>query len=99
MLFGLTNAPATFQIYINEIFKGFLNIICVIYMNDICIYSSKLEEYADHVRQIFDRLRKFGLYINLNKYEFSITKIIFLNYIIKINDVEIDQTKIKIIDK
>jgi hypothetical protein len=50
ILFGLTNAPAIFQIYINEIFKGLLNIICVIYMDDICIYSSKFEKYTDHVR-------------------------------------------------
>jgi hypothetical protein len=50
MLFGLTNAPAIFQTYINKILKGLLNIICVVYMDDICIYSSKFEEYADHVR-------------------------------------------------
>jgi hypothetical protein len=90
MLFGLTNAPATFQTYINETFKGLLNVICVIYIDDICIYNSKLEKHADHVRQVLDRLRRFGLYINLNKYEFSIKKITFLDYIIEINDIEID---------
>jgi hypothetical protein len=99
ILFGLINVPAIFQIYINEAFKGFLNIICVIYMDDICIYSSKFEEHADHVRQIFNRFRRFRLYINLDKCEFSITKIIFLNYMVKINDIEMDQIKIKIIDK
>jgi hypothetical protein len=60
ILFEFTNAPITFQIYINEAFKDFLDIIYVAYMNDIYIYNSKLEEYADHVRQIFDRLRRFG---------------------------------------
>jgi hypothetical protein len=68
-------------------------------MDNICIYNSKFEEYADHVRQIFDRFRRFGLYINLDKCEFSITKITFLNYMVEVNDVEIDQTKIKIIDE
>jgi hypothetical protein len=97
--FGLTNAPATFQIYINEVFKGLLNIICVAYMDNICIYSSKFEEHADHVRQILDRFRKFRLYINLDKCEFSTTRITFLNYMVKINNVEMDQTKIKIINK
>jgi hypothetical protein len=90
ILFGLINTPATFQIYINEAFKGLLDIIYVIYMDNIYIYSNKLEEYADHVRQIFDRFRRFVLYINLDKCEFSITKIIFLNYIIRINDIEIN---------
>jgi hypothetical protein len=50
MLFGFTNVPAIFQAYINEIFKGLLDVICVAYMDDICIYSSKLEEHTDHVR-------------------------------------------------
>jgi hypothetical protein len=99
MPFGLTNAPAIFQIYINEALKGFLNIIYVAYIDDICIYNSKFEKHADHVRQIFDRFRRFRLYINLDKYEFSITRITFLNYIIEINDIEIDQTKIKTINK
>jgi hypothetical protein len=97
--FGLTNAPATFQAYINETLKGLLDIIYVAYMDDICIYSSKFEKHADHMCQIFDRFCRFGLYINLNKCEFSTTKITFLDYIIGINNVEIDQTEIKIIDK
>jgi hypothetical protein len=68
-------------------------------MDDICIYNNKFEEHADHIRQIFDRFRRFGLYINLDKYEFSTTKITFLDYMIKINNIEINQTKIKTIDK
>jgi hypothetical protein len=50
ILFGFTNAPTIFQAYINEILKDFLNIIYVVYMDNICIYSSKFEEHADHVR-------------------------------------------------
>jgi hypothetical protein len=77
MLFGLINTPVIFQTYINEILKNLLNIIYVAYINDICIYSNKLEKHTDHVRQVFDRFRKFELYINLDKCEFSITKITF----------------------
>jgi hypothetical protein len=99
MLFEFTNAPIIFQTYINETFKSLLNIIYVAYMNNICIYSSKFEKYADHVRQILDRFRKFRLYINLDKCEFSTTKISFLNYMIEINNVKINQIKIKIINK
>jgi hypothetical protein len=90
ILFELINASAIFQIYINEALKGLLDVICVVYMDDIYIYSSKFEKYADHVRQIFDRFRRFGLYINLDKCEFSITKIIFLDSMIEVNTVEIN---------
>ena len=40
MPFGLANASATFQAYINKALRGLVDIICVIYLNDILIYSS-----------------------------------------------------------
>ena len=58
MPFGLTNAPATFQIYINKALKGLLDITCVAYINDICIFNNSVEEYAKHVREILARLKK-----------------------------------------
>ena len=58
MPFGLTNAPVIFQAYINKALKGLLNITCVAYLNDICIFSDSVEEYAKHVREILTRLKK-----------------------------------------
>jgi hypothetical protein len=55
--FGLTNAPAIFQSYINKVLKGLLDDICVIYMDDIMIYSTTREEHAEYIRMILDRLR------------------------------------------
>jgi hypothetical protein len=71
MFFGLINAPVTFQAYINKVLKGLLNVTCVAYMDDICIYSDSVEEYAEHVREILTRLRKAELYVKLSKYEFD----------------------------
>lgn len=39
MLFGLTNALATFQAYINKALSSLVNSICVVYFNNILIYS------------------------------------------------------------
>ena len=39
MLFGLYNGPATFQRYINKVLKGLLDIICIVYADNILIYS------------------------------------------------------------
>ena len=50
MLFGLTNAPATFQSYINKILAKKLDIFVIVYLNDILIYTkSKSEEYVQAV--------------------------------------------------
>ncbi len=47
MLFGLTNAPATFQGYINKIPAEKLNIFVIVYLNDILIYTEN--EGEEHV--------------------------------------------------
>jgi hypothetical protein len=52
MPFGLVNAPATFQAYINEALAGLVNIICIVYLDDILIYSTNPEDYTDHVNQV-----------------------------------------------
>jgi len=45
MPFRLANAPITFQAYINEALQGYLNTICVVYLDDILIYSTSYEQY------------------------------------------------------
>jgi hypothetical protein len=50
MSFDLTNVSAIFQTYVNEALTGLLNIICITFLNDICIYSDSIEKYEKHVR-------------------------------------------------
>ena len=97
MPFGLTNAPATFQAYINEALKGLLDVTCVPYMDDICIYSDSVEEHAEHVREVLTRLRKAGLYVKLSKCEFDKQEIAFLGYVIGVHGVRMDDAKVKAI--
>ena len=50
MFFGLTNAPATFQGFVNDIFSELINEgSVVVYLDDILIYSKDLEEYRQLV--------------------------------------------------
>ena len=61
MPFGLTNAPAVFQNLMNEIFFEYLDLFCVIYLDDILIYSESEEEHIEHVSKIFQRLQDNSL--------------------------------------
>jgi Reverse transcriptase (RNA-dependent DNA polymerase) len=97
MPFGLTNAPVTFQTYINETLKGLLNVTCVVYMDDICIYSDLVKKYTEHVREVFTRLRKAELYVKLSKCEFDKQEIAFLGYVIGVHNMRMDDAKVKII--
>ena len=45
MPFGLANAPATFQAYINRALIGLVNITCVVYLDDILIFSETPANY------------------------------------------------------
>jgi hypothetical protein len=57
-------------------------------------YSDLIEEYEEYVRQILDRLRTYGFYCKLSKCEFSVKKITFFKYIMKVAGVSINPRKI-----
>ncbi|KAA5655218.1 RNA-directed DNA polymerase, partial [Pseudomonas aeruginosa] len=70
MPFGLKTAPATFQRTIDNVLRGLQGIHCLVYLDDIIVYSSSLQEHLDKLRTIFDRLRKTNLKVQLDKSEF-----------------------------
>ena len=97
MPFGLTNASATFQAYINRALSGLVDSICVVYLDDILIYSSSREEHVRHVRVVLERLRRFGLYANAKKYKLFCLEVDFLGFIVGQESIWIDSERVKII--
>ena len=47
--FGLTNAPAAFQHFMNDIFADLLDVCVVIYLDDLLIYSDSMSDHIPHV--------------------------------------------------
>ncbi len=80
MPFGLTNAPATFCTLKNDIFWEWLDDFVVVYIDDILIYGGSLEEHAEHLRKVFQRLRENKLYAKLEKCKFKVTEVDFLGH-------------------
>jgi len=99
MSFRLTNVSVTFQVYINWVLTELIDVFCVIYLNDILIYFSFLEEHQNHVKQILKWLQQFKLYANLKKCTFHIIQMKFLKFIIFTIDVLMNQQQVKIIKK
>jgi hypothetical protein len=97
MPFGLTNAPATFCTLMNDIFREWLDDFVVVYIDDILIYSSSLEEHAKHLRKVFQRLRENKLYAKLEKCEFGVTEMDFLRHRITQEGLMMDDHKVKAI--
>ena len=97
MLFGLYNARGIFQNYINEILYEYLDKFCLMYLNDILIYSDTEEEYLEYIKIILKKLRKARLYLDTKKCEFKVKIIKYLDLIIIDEGIKIDPVKIKTI--
>jgi hypothetical protein len=61
MPFGLTEASAIFQRFMNNILRKYLNVFCTTYLNDILIYNRTRKEHLSHVRKMLESLKQAGL--------------------------------------
>ena len=99
MLFNLCNAFETFQIFINKTFQKYFDNFCTIYLNDILIYNNSEAKHIEHVNKILFKLEKTNLYLNIDKCEFHVITIKYLNLIIIIKDIQMNLDKTKVILK
>ena len=98
MLFGLSNAPASFQGYINKILAKKLNIFVIVYLNDIFIYiKDPGQAHIDAVWWVLEELRKNGLFANLKKCRFHKDEVRFLGYIVWAQGVKIEEERIDVV--
>jgi hypothetical protein len=67
MPFSLTNAPADFQHFINNIVRLYLDIFVTAYLDDIVIYSDNLKDYQDYGLKVLEALSKAGLHLKPEK--------------------------------
>ena len=93
MPFGLKNAPASFQRFMNATFQGCLGKFVVVYLDDILIYSKELNEHEEHVRVVLRKLRENNLFAKLEKCAFGVQRVEFLGYVISPQGVEMDPEK------
>ncbi|EGX43838.1 hypothetical protein AOL_s00211g5 [Orbilia oligospora ATCC 24927] len=97
MPFGLTNASASFQAFINHVLQEHIDVIYIVYLNDILIYSKNLEEHKKHINLILASLREYNLQYAREKSEFAVTEYEFLKAIITSNSVKMDPKKVQAI--
>lgn len=94
MPFGLCNAPASFQHYINHQLHDLLDKYCTAYLDDVLVYSKNKKEHREHVREVVKRLRDAGLQIDIHKCEFETTRTKYLGLIITPDGIEMDDDKV-----
>jgi hypothetical protein len=70
MPFGLTNVPASFQHFINDVLWLYLDVLVTAYLDDILIYSDNLNDHRNHILKVLEALSKAGLHLKPKKCEF-----------------------------
>ena len=95
MPFGLTNAPATFQRYMDSLFRGLTHEICLVYMDDVIIYSSTFEQHVADLTKVFARIQRAGLTLKASKCRFGAKELQYLGYLISPEGVQINPANVQ----
>ena len=95
--FGLTNAPATFQRYMDLVLAGLKWTCLLVYLDDICIFSSSFEKHIEALRFTFSRLSKFNLKLKPSKCHLFQRELKYLGHVVNTNGILPDPDKVKAI--
>ena len=87
MPFGLANAPAIIQLYINYVLRDYLDVFCIAYLDNILIYSYCKANHVTHVRKVLEAILQHRLFGCLDKCEFHIKKRGFVGFIVTLGGV------------
>lgn len=94
MPFGLTNAPSTFQ-RLMETCMGDLNLKeCLIFLDDVLIFSQTFDEHINRLEACFERLETHGLKLKPSKCEFFSNHVSYLGYVVSSQGIHTDPEKI-----
>lgn len=78
--FGLKNSGAYFQGIINSVLKQYIDKFCLVYLDDILIYSKSEKEHKEHVNLVLKALDEAKFIINIEKSHFNIKELTFLGF-------------------
>ena len=92
--FGLCNAPATYQRVMEECLGELNYSICLVYLDDLIIFSKTYEEQVLRLRKVFEKLREHGLKLSPKKCHLFKEKVKYVGHIISKEGIEPDPEKI-----
>ena len=90
MPFGLMNAPATFQRLMDLVFAGLQGTECLVYLDDVIVYSRTFEEHLQRLRRVFQAVQKAGLKLQPHKCYFAKPSVLYLGHVVSRGGLEPD---------
>jgi len=95
MPFGLCNAGATFQRLMDVVLSGLNLEICLVYLDDIVVYSKTIEEHLERLEAVLSRLCQAGLKLKPEKCKFFQRSVVFLGHVISHRGIGTDPAKVQ----
>ncbi|WMV50067.1 hypothetical protein MTR67_043452 [Solanum verrucosum] len=93
MSFGLTNAPMTFMDLMNRVFRQYLDMFGIVFIDDILICSSSEDDHINHLRIVLQILKDQQLFAMFSKCEFWLRFIDFFGHTVSSKGIEVDPKK------
>lgn len=98
MPMGLCNAPYTFQRFMDIIMKSMKWTKCLVYLDDIIVFSRTFGEHLTDVEDALKLIKHAGMKLKLKKCKFAYEKVLYLGHIISKEGIEVDPEKINAIN-
>lgn len=99
MPMGLKNSPSTFQRVMDNVLRELQNTICLVYLDDIIVFSTSLQEHMSNLEKVFQKLRESNFKIQMDKSEFLKLETAYLGHVIGKDGIKPNPDKIAAIKK
>ncbi|WMV47080.1 hypothetical protein MTR67_040465 [Solanum verrucosum] len=93
MSFGVTNTPTTFMDLMNKVFRQYLDMFVIMFIDDILIYSRSENDHMDHLRIVLQVFNDHQLFAKFSKCEFWLRYVAFIGHIVSNKGIEVDPEK------
>ncbi|XP_041419675.1 uncharacterized protein LOC121393898 [Xenopus laevis] len=91
---GISGAPATFQRLMEKVLGDLTPRHCIVYLDDIIVFGSTLEEHDIRLFNVLEHLRQEGLKLSLDKCKFARKSVRFVGHIVSADGVDTDPEKV-----
>ena len=93
MPMGVSCGPPVFQREMQKAMAGLLGVCCLVYLDNLVIFSQDPKEHVRHVELVLERLRQYGLSLKRSKCTFAVPVVELLGFVISAHGISANLTK------